>query len=114
MQDLNILTKDFVVGTGNPIDKGKIVTVQFGAEEDGSLSTSTFTYGNNEIPIGIEIGLQGMKTGGKRRIIIPPEMNPNIVQRNKSVTIDAELMSVDVCYEKKMLAFIKYRDCSPQ
>ena len=37
--------------------------------------TYDFTFGRpNSIPKGAEIGMEGMKTGGKRKILVPPSL----------------------------------------
>jgi hypothetical protein len=75
------LFQDVVVGTGKPVERGSLVTVQYrgylinGTEFDDSYSGGkpfTFTEGAGTVITGWEEGLFGMKAGGQRRLIIPP------------------------------------------
>jgi len=69
-------------GTGKVLKNGDKVTVRYvGQLEDKSVFDKaitgagfTFTLGKGEVIKGWDIGLKGMKVGGKRRLIIPPKM----------------------------------------
>jgi peptidylprolyl isomerase len=75
-------TKDIIVGTGREATKTDTVTVQYvgviarnSQEFDASWDRgqpSTFTLGDKVIP-GFRDGIAGMKEGGRRQIIMPPD-----------------------------------------
>jgi peptidylprolyl isomerase len=77
-----IETKDLEEGTGPAAKKGDQVTVQYvgvnyrsGSEFDASWDRGepfTFTLGIHEVISGWDIGIEGMKVGGRRELIIPP------------------------------------------
>lgn len=74
---------DIKIGTGEEVKKGDKVavhyvgTLQNGQEFDNSKkrgSTFEFTVGAGQVIKGWDEGLIGMKTGGERILVIPPEM----------------------------------------
>ena len=76
---LGVQYKDKVVGTGKRIKEGKPITVKyeltggrFGAVLDSSKKF-TFRPGMGEVIQGWDIGLEGMREGGRRKLIIPPK-----------------------------------------
>jgi len=81
--DEKLVKKDITVGTGAETKAGDTVTVNYlgtlenGAKFDSSYDRNTpfsFTIGKGEVIRGWELGLLGMKVGGKRDLIIPPEL----------------------------------------
>lgn len=60
-----------------------------------------FTIGRGDVIKGWDIGVQGMKVGGKRRIICPPETaygskgSPPAIPPNSTLVFDVELRSVN-------------------
>ena len=93
-------------GTGKVLKNGDKVTVRYvGQLEDKSVFDKaitgggfTFTLGKGEVIKGWDIGLKGMKVGGKRRLIIPPKMaygkqgsEPSIPP-NATLTFTVEIM----------------------
>jgi FKBP-type peptidyl-prolyl cis-trans isomerase len=75
--------RDSIVGTGNTLTRNRSVTVSYvgslanGYVFDRSNSTRpsiTFVLGSGQVIPGWDIGLEGMKVGGKRHLIIPPEL----------------------------------------
>ena len=76
--------KDLVEGSGEEAKAGDEVTVDYvgvnyksGKEFDSSWSRNEpfiFTLGNGEVIPGWDQGLEGMKVGGRRELIIPPEL----------------------------------------
>jgi len=75
--------KDLEVGTGPQAELGARVKVHYtgwtmdGKQFDTSRDTDTpfeFSLGAREVIRGWDIGLQGMRVGGKRELIIPPEL----------------------------------------
>ncbi len=77
-----LLVEDLVVGTGDEAKPGDRVTVLYtGTLEDGTVFDSTATRGNQPatFPLkavikGWELGVPGMRVGGKRRLTIAPEL----------------------------------------
>ena len=76
------VTKDLEVGTGPAAKKGDVVSVNYvgvnyrsGKEFDASWGRGepfTFTLGVHEVISGWDNGIVGMKVGGRRELIIPP------------------------------------------
>lgn len=75
--------QDIVVGTGLTAESGKYATVNYiGAFTDGRKFDSSydsgrpinFQIGSGELIPGFDKGIIGMKVGGKRRLIIPPDL----------------------------------------
>jgi len=76
--------KEIEEGSGAEAQSGQEVTVQYvgvdyknGKEFDSSWSRGepfTFTLGAGEVIPGWDQGVEGMKVGGRRELIIPPEL----------------------------------------
>jgi FKBP-type peptidyl-prolyl cis-trans isomerase len=75
--------EDIEVGSGAPAVRGDTLTVHYvgtfenGAVFDSSLARGepfTFRLGIGAVIRGWDQGLVGMRVGGKRRLIIPPEL----------------------------------------
>lgn len=80
-----VATQDLVSGTGQVIQPGQAVSVHYVLSlTDGTLIQDsklvsggqpfTFVYGAGQLIPGWEIGIQGMRIGGKRILTIPPEL----------------------------------------
>jgi FKBP-type peptidyl-prolyl cis-trans isomerase FkpA len=80
---------DLVVGTGATAAAGQIVSVNYtgwlfdagkpdnkGAQFDSSMGRGPFSFalGAGKVIAGWDQGVAGMKIGGSRRLIIPPEL----------------------------------------
>jgi len=75
--------RDIVVGTGATLVTGQTVFVHYvgnfvnGQEFDSNLAPKTpfdFKLGAGQVIRGWDLGLVGMKVGGRRQLIIPPEL----------------------------------------
>ena len=77
-----LVVQDEQVGTGAVAAQGDTVSVDYtGKLQDGTVFDSSigktpiqFVLGAGTVIPGWEMGLQGMKVGGKRLLIIPPEL----------------------------------------
>ena len=107
-------SSDLRVGTGAEAVNGKVLTVNFAgwlysasaAENKGSLfGTSvgstpfTFTLGAGQVIRGWDQGLVGMKVGGVRRLVIPPDlaygnMVNGPIPANSTLVYEVELLGV--------------------
>jgi len=75
--------RDLVVGTGPVVAAGQRVSVHYdgtfinGARFDRNAAPDppfAFQVGNREVIEGWELGVVGMRVGGKRQLIIPPSL----------------------------------------
>jgi FKBP-type peptidyl-prolyl cis-trans isomerase len=114
-----VVLQDWCIGTGRTIQWGRIATLRVeelwqngisvafrnpsGGDDDSQTpltSTWSFRYGTGQVIRGLDEGLEGMRTGGKRRIMIPPERaygsegNGAIIPPNATVTMLVTLISV--------------------
>lgn len=78
-----LVVDDITIGTGTAVEVGDTVTVNYigtlpnGQEFDNSYNRGeafTFTIGEGRVIKGWETGLLGMQVGGKRILVIPPDM----------------------------------------
>lgn len=101
--------RDITIGTGEEADVGVTVTVHYtgwlmdGTKFDSSLDRNTpfsFTLGERRVIPGWEQGVVGMKVGGKRELIIPPELGygaqgaGNVIPPNATLKFEVELLEV--------------------
>ncbi len=104
----NLEMKDLATGTGEVAVSGKEVTVHYtGVFTDGKKFDSsrdrgipfTFKLGAGMVIKGWDVGVEGMKVGGKRLLIIPPEFayGPNDygpIPGNSTLIFEVELLEV--------------------
>jgi len=78
-----VWVRDLVVGTGIPITAGDNIEVRYtvylsdGTRVDGTGGDDPnriFRYGRGEIIAGWDEGMQGMRVGGRRTLVIPPAL----------------------------------------
>ncbi|MFM8322607.1 MAG: FKBP-type peptidyl-prolyl cis-trans isomerase [Chloroflexota bacterium] len=100
--------RDDVVGTGAEATAGKTVTVHYtgwlrsdGTKFDSSAGGQpfSFTLGSGGVIEGWEMGVAGMKVGGKRLLVIPPELGygPNDygpIPGGSTLIFEVELLDV--------------------
>ncbi len=103
-----IQSKDIVVGTGDVAVAGKQVTVNYvgvfsdGKKFDSSIDRGTpftFKLGAGMVIKGWDIGVEGMKVGGKRILVIPPslgygEKDYGPIPGNSTLIFNIELLGV--------------------
>ncbi|MCI0671409.1 MAG: FKBP-type peptidyl-prolyl cis-trans isomerase [Myxococcaceae bacterium] len=83
-RDGGVYVQDLVVGTGPEVHSGTRVTVHYtgwltdGWQFDSSLaegrSPYSFLLGLGNVIDGWDVGVEGMRVGGKRKLVIPSEM----------------------------------------
>lgn len=106
-QDTKLTKQDLIIGTGEEAKKGDRITVHYkgtltnGKEFDSSYTKQpfTFTLGSGEVIKGWDEGIVGMKVGGKRKLIIPPDLAYGNKQQgnippNSTLIFEVELLKV--------------------
>jgi peptidylprolyl isomerase len=103
-------SKDIVVGTGAEAVSGKKVTVQyvgvsFSTKKEfdtswGKGSPFKFTLGAGNVIEGWDQGVAGMKVGGRRQLVIPPDLAygpsgyPPVIAPNETLVFVVDLVGV--------------------
>lgn len=100
-------SEDLLAGTGESVEKGDVVVVY----TTSTLFTTgrllyrtprseplTFTVGAGKTIVGLEEGVVGMKVGGKRKLIIPPDKA--FGERGQRITIPGD---ATVVYEVELI-----------
>ena len=110
MTDSGLKIEDLEVGTSDEAAAGMAVTVHYtgwlegGDKFDSSLDRNEpfiFDLGQGRVIRGWDEGVQGMKVGGKRRLIIPPQLGygaagaGGVIPPNATLVFDVELLGVD-------------------
>jgi peptidylprolyl isomerase len=101
---------DLIEGTGDEAKSGDKVTVQYvgvgydsGKEFDASWNRGepfSFTLGASEVIPGWDQGVEGMKVGGQRELVIPPELAygetgaPPAIGPNETLVFVIDLLEV--------------------
>ncbi len=104
---------DEVVGDGPEPAAGRLVTVHYtgwlddggepGRKFDSSLDRGmpfSFSFGMREVIDGWDLGLAGMRVGGRRRLLIPAELGygargaGKVIPPNADLVFDVELLAV--------------------
>ncbi|RDX90973.1 Peptidyl-prolyl cis-trans isomerase FKBP20-2, chloroplastic, partial [Mucuna pruriens] len=113
-----LIYRDFVVGEGDCPKDGQQVTFHYvGYNESGRRIDSSYLQGtpakirmgNKALVPGFEEGISDMRPGGKRRIIIPPELGPPVgpstfFSSKQFEVFDIELLSIQNC-ERRTIGF---------
>jgi FKBP-type peptidyl-prolyl cis-trans isomerase len=113
----DLVKKDTLVGKGKEAVSGKLVRVHYtgwlyepgkpenkGAKFDSSVDRNepfVFNLGGGQVIKGWDQGVVGMKSGGKRNLIIPPQMGygargaGGVIPPNATLMFDVELLDVN-------------------
>lgn len=101
--------QDTIVGTGAEATTGSTVSVQYtgwlenGAQFDSSKTRGqpfSFTLGQGRVIAGWEEGVVGMREGGTRILLIPPDLGygsagiPGTIPGNATLRFEVELLDV--------------------
>ena len=106
--DSGLNITDIKVGDGIKAIPGKRVTVNYrgtlenGKEFDSSYKRAPFSFplGAGQVIKGWDEGVAGMKEGGKRRLVIPPELGygtrgaGGVIPPNATLIFEVELLEV--------------------
>lgn len=103
-------TIDEEIGTGATAEAGDSVTVNYvGSLTNGTIFDAsanhgtggfTFTLGAGQVIKGWDMGIAGMKEGGKRRLVIPAALAygeqavGNVIPANSTLIFEVELLKV--------------------
>ena len=97
-----LVIENIVVGEGPEAqDHNKVVVNYTGSLEDGSIFDSslnpgrdpfTFTLGVGSVIKGWDLGVRGMKVGGKRKLTIPSDLGYGSQGAGKVIPPDATLI----------------------
>jgi len=97
------------IGTGAEAQKGQTVSVHYtgwladGTKFDSSLDRGqplSFALGAGQLIPGFDEGVVGMRVGGQRRLIIPPDLaygpqgRPPVIPPNAELTFDVQLVGL--------------------
>lgn len=103
-----LFRRDLVIGEGAFATPGDLVEVHYtgwlpnGKQFDSSRSKSPFTFqlGEGNVIEGWDLGVAGMREGGKRQLVIPPELGygsagaGGVIPGNATLVFEVELISV--------------------
>ena len=108
--DNGLIVQDVVVGEGKSAENGDTLSAHYvGALQDGTVFDESygrgqpiqFVLGAGQLIKGWELGLLGMKEGGKRRLVIPPELGygaggaaGGVIPPNATLLFEIELVGV--------------------
>jgi peptidylprolyl isomerase len=106
--DSGLRITDLVVGTGAEAVNGKVVEVHYrgtlldGREFDASYGRGPFSFplGGGRVIKGWDEGVAGMKVGGKRKLVIPPDLAygergaGGVIPPNATLVFEVELLGV--------------------
>ena len=99
---------DLEVGQGPAAKKGDSVRVHYTLWVDGKVADSSherkepfaFNLGFNQVIPGWDRGVVGMKVGGKRKLVVPPNIGygkqgrPPSIPPNAELTFEIELLEI--------------------
>jgi peptidylprolyl isomerase len=107
----SLIKKDLVVGKGPAVKKGQIASMQyvgiswsngqqFDASWDRGAEPFQFPVGQGQVISGWDEGIPGMKVGGRRILVIPPDMGygpagaPPDIAPNETLVFVVDLVGI--------------------
>ncbi len=104
-----LMGQDLVIGTGDTAEPGKRVVVHYtGKFQDGRVFDSSvdrgepfqFVLGSGQVIKGWDQGIVGMKVGGKRLLVVPPELGYGFsdygpIPGGSTLLFEVELLKVE-------------------
>lgn len=106
----DLVVEDIVVGDGAAAEAGQLVTVHYvgvsfstGREFDSSWGRGqpfSFGLGGGQVIEGWDRGVAGMKVGGRRKLIIPPQLGygnhgaGNLIKPGETLVFVVDLLGV--------------------
>jgi len=93
--------EDIQLGDGKAVVKGALITTQYrGQLEDGRTFDSSYdrgkpfqcVIGTGRVIKGWDLGLMGMKVGGKRRLFVPAHLAYGERQMGEHITPNSNLL----------------------
>ncbi|MGH2957387.1 MAG: FKBP-type peptidyl-prolyl cis-trans isomerase [Solirubrobacterales bacterium] len=106
-----LVVEDLEEGEGDEAKEGDRVTVEYvgvdyetGEEFDSSYDSGQpfpFTIGAGEVIPGWDQGVEGMKVGGRRQLVVPPQLaygrqgQPPAIGPNATLVFVIDLVSID-------------------
>jgi FKBP-type peptidyl-prolyl cis-trans isomerase len=102
--------EDITTGTGIIAEAGKVASVHYtgwltnGTKFDSSIDRGhpfDFLMGAGQVIKGWDEGVQGMKVGGKRKLVIPPSIaygdrgNGTLIPPGATLILEVELLDVE-------------------
>ena len=106
-----LVMEDLRVGRGTSVEVGDTVRVHYvGMFEDGEVFDDIyeserffeFTVGKSRMIIGWDVGLEGMKTGGIRKLTVPPHLGYGEKGVSRRIPPDSTLI-----YEIELLEIVR-------
>lgn len=105
----SLASQDLKVGTGPEARTGQRLRVHYtgkltnGTTFDSSVGRApfTFTLGSGQVIKGWDQGVAGMRVGGKRRLVIPPELGygargaPPQIPPNSTLVFEIDLLGIE-------------------
>lgn len=105
----NLVIEDITIGEGAEAAAGQTVTVHYtGTFEDGNVFDSSVGRGPFSFPLGAgrvikgwDMGVAGMKVGGKRKLVIPSELGygsrgaGGVIPPDTTLVFEVELLEVN-------------------
>jgi peptidylprolyl isomerase len=104
-----VTVEEMTIGTGERAAAGMIVTIHYrGVLSRGEQFRSSYDedqplrvhLGRREVIAGLELGLLGMRVGGRRRLVISPHLAygkrgvPGSIPPNAVLIVEVELLEV--------------------
>lgn len=115
--DEKLIKNDVIAGKGDEVKAGDTVSVNYiGTLENGTKFDSSydrkqpfeFTVGAGGVIRGWELGLLGMKVGGKRELVIPYQLgygeagNPPVIPPKATLKFTIELLGIKNIGQEKV------------